>query len=55
MGGILGLLALVLDIFAIVDVLKSSMDIDKKALWIIVIFVLPVVGMALYFLIGKKR
>lgn len=54
MGGILGLLILVLDIVAIVDVLKSSMDTGKKALWILLILILPVVGMALYFLIGKK-
>ncbi len=54
MGGILGLLVLVLDIVAIVDVLNSSMDRGKKVLWVIVILVLPVVGMALYFLLGKK-
>ena len=35
-------------------VLKSSTDTGKKALWIILIVVLPVIGMALYFLIGKK-
>jgi hypothetical protein len=55
MGRILGLIVLVLDIIAIVDVLKSSMDTGKKALWIILILVLPVVGMVLYFLIGKKQ
>jgi len=55
MGGILGLIVLVLDIIAIVDALKSSMDTGKKALWIILILVLPVVGMVLYFLIGKKQ
>ncbi|MDD5154926.1 MAG: PLDc N-terminal domain-containing protein [Candidatus Omnitrophica bacterium] len=54
MGGILGLLVLVLDIIAVVDALKSSMDAGKKALWIILILILPVVGMVLYFLIGKK-
>ena len=54
MRSILGLLILVLDIIAIVDVMKSSMDSGKKALWIILIIFLPVVGMALYFLIGKK-
>jgi heme/copper-type cytochrome/quinol oxidase subunit 2 len=43
-----------LDIIAIVDVLKSSMDSEKKALWIILVILLPVVGMALYFLLGKK-
>ncbi|MCX5698029.1 MAG: PLD nuclease N-terminal domain-containing protein [Candidatus Omnitrophica bacterium] len=54
MGGILGLIVLVLDIIAIVDVLKSFTDTSKKALWIILILILPVVGMVLYFLIGKK-
>ena len=55
MGGILGLLILVLDIIAIVDVLKGSGDTGKKALWIILILILPVIGMVLYFLIGKKQ
>lgn len=54
MGGILGLFVLVLDIIAIVDALKSSMDTGKKALWVILILILPVIGMVLYFLIGKK-
>ena len=54
-GGILGLIILVLDIVAIVDALKSSMDTGKKALWIILIILLPVIGMVLYFLIGKKQ
>ncbi len=54
MRGMLGLLVLVLDIIAILDVLKSSMDTGKKALWIILILILPIVGMILYLLIGKK-
>ena len=54
MGGILGLIVLVLDIIAIVDVLKSFTDTGKQALWIILIIILPVIGMVLYFLIGKK-
>jgi hypothetical protein len=55
MTTILGLVVLVLDIIAIIDVLKSSMATGKKVLWIILILVLPVVGMVLYFLIGKKQ
>jgi len=45
----------VLDIVAIVDAVKSSMDTVKKALWIVLIIILPVIGMILYFLIGKKK
>ena len=55
MQGILGLVVLVLDIIAIVDAVKSSMDTGKKVLWIILILILPVIGMILYFLIGKKK
>lgn len=55
MGGIVGLIVLVLDIIAIVDVLKSSLDATMKLLWVILILVLPVIGMVLYFLIGKKH
>ena len=54
MGGIVGVIVLVFDIIAILDVLKSSMDTGKKALWIVLILILPVVGMVLYFLLGKK-
>ena len=52
---IIGLLILVLDVIAIIDVFKSSMDSGKKALWLILILILPVVGMILYFLIGTKQ
>jgi len=55
MGGLIGLAILVLDIVAIVNVVKSTMDSSKKALWIILILVLPFIGMVLYFLIGKKN
>lgn len=55
MTGILGLLVLVLDIVAIVDVLKSSMDTGKKTLWVVLIIFLPVIGMVLYFLLGNKQ
>lgn len=55
MGALIGLVVLVLDIIAIVDVIKSSVDTGKKALWIILVLVLPIIGMIAYFLIGKKK
>lgn len=54
MGTIIGVLILILDIIALIDVLKSAMDTGRKALWILLILILPVIGMVLYFLIGKK-
>ena len=55
MNGILGLAVLILDIVAIIDVLKSSLDTGKRILWILLIILLPVIGMILYFLVGKKN
>ena len=55
MKGILGLVLLVLDILAIVDCVKSSKSGGQKALWIILILVLPLLGLILYYVIGKKK
>jgi len=55
MKGLLGLIILVLDIIAIVDAAKSSMNTGKKALWIVLILILPVVGLILYYLVGKEK
>ncbi len=53
-GGIVGLILLVLAIIAILDVLKSSKPVEQKILWVIVILVIPLIGLILYYLIGKK-
>lgn len=45
----------VLDIITIVDAVKSKMDTAKKVLWIVLVLVIPVIGMVLYFVIGKKK
>jgi len=45
---------LVLDTFAIVRVLVGTSGVMRGALWIAVIVLLPVLGMVLYFLIGRS-
>jgi len=55
MKGLLSLVILVLDIAAIIDVIRSSMDTGKKILWIVLILVLPIIGLILYFFIGRKK
>jgi hypothetical protein len=55
MGALIALVILVLDIVAIIDALKNQADTTKKILWVILILVLPIVGMVLYFLLGKKK
>lgn len=53
--GVTGLLILILDIYAIMRVLRSSADPGMKLVWVIVILLLPLLGPILYFLIGAKR
>ena len=55
MQGLIGLVILVLDIIAILDVLKTIKDTGKKVLWIVLILILPVIGLVLYYLVGKKK
>ena len=55
MGALFGLVIFILDIVAIIDIVKSSADSGKKILWALLVIFLPVVGMILYFVIGKKK
>lgn len=51
---LVGTVILLLDIFAIVSVLLGHSGVIRKLLWIVVILLLPIVGMVLYFLIGRS-
>jgi len=53
-GGILGLIILILDIWAIVKVIQSPASAGAKTLWIVLIIFLPVLGLILWFLFGPK-
>ncbi|NQV23493.1 MAG: PLDc N-terminal domain-containing protein [Rhodopirellula sp.] len=51
---LLGAVILILDIFAIVSVLLGKTSVMRKLLWIAIVLLLPVIGMVLYFLIGRS-
>ncbi|MGH7242417.1 MAG: PLDc N-terminal domain-containing protein [Phycisphaerales bacterium] len=53
-GGLIGLIVLILDIIAIVEILQSGRAVGEKLLWILLILLLPIVGVLLYYLIGRK-
>jgi len=53
--GILGLLILIADIYAILKIAKSSTSDGKKALWIAIVLVLPVLGVIVWYLLGPGR
>ncbi len=54
MNQLIGLIVLILDIIAIVDIVKSGMTTLMKVVWILIVLIFPVIGMALYFIIGRK-
>jgi len=52
--GIIGLIILVLDIVAILGILKSGLSTVAKLLWALAVLALPIVGMLLWFFVGAK-
>ena len=53
-GGLLGLIVLALDIWAIVSVVGSSASTGAKVLWILLILVLPLLGLLLWMIAGPR-
>lgn len=53
-NGIIGLLILVADIWAIINIFGSNASNEKKALWIVLVVILPVVGMIIWYFLGPR-
>jgi Phospholipase_D-nuclease N-terminal len=52
--GLWGLLVLIADVWAIVNVVQSGADSGKKVLWVVLVIVLPVVGFVLWWFLGPR-
>ena len=53
-NGLLGLLILAGDIWALINIFQSSESNGKKLLWILVVLLLPLVGLILWFFLGPR-
>ncbi len=53
--GLLGILILIADIYAILKIAKNSTTDGKKALWIAIVLVLPILGLIIWYLMGPSR
>ena len=51
---LLGLLVLIGDVWAIINVVQSGADSGKKVLWVVLIVVLPVLGLVLWWFLGPR-
>jgi hypothetical protein len=53
-GGLLGLIHLILTVYAIVKIVQSRAGTGSKVIWIVLILLLPVLGLILWFLFGPS-
>jgi Phospholipase_D-nuclease N-terminal len=53
-GGIVGLLILAGDVWAIINVFQSSASNEKKLIWILAVVLLPLLGLILWFFLGPR-
>ena len=53
-NGFVGLIILALDIWAIINVVKSSVGTGPKVLWVLLILLLPVLGLIIWAIAGPR-
>jgi len=49
-----GILILIADVWAIVNILQSAADTTKKVVWTVIVVLLPVLGFILWFFLGPR-
>jgi hypothetical protein len=52
--GLFGLIVLIADVWAIVNIFQSSADTVKKVIWTVLVIILPVLGFILWYFLGPK-
>ncbi|HWJ37090.1 MAG TPA: PLD nuclease N-terminal domain-containing protein [Steroidobacteraceae bacterium] len=52
--GLGGLIVLIADVWAIVNIFQSGADTGRKVLWTVLVIVLPVLGFILWYFLGPK-
>ncbi len=53
-NGLLGLIVLGLDIWAILNIAQSRVANGKKVLWILLVLILPLLGFVIWFFAGPR-
>jgi succinate dehydrogenase/fumarate reductase cytochrome b subunit len=52
--GIGGLIVLIADVWAIVNIFQSGADTGRKVLWTVLVILLPLLGLILWYFLGPK-
>ena len=53
-GGIFGLLILIGDVWAIINIFQSAVSNEKKLIWIVAVVLLPLLGLILWYFLGPR-
>ena len=53
-NGLWGLLVLIADIWAIINIFQSAASNEKKLLWILDVLMLPLLGRILWYFLGPR-
>ncbi|MCG8546109.1 MAG: PLD nuclease N-terminal domain-containing protein [Alphaproteobacteria bacterium] len=53
-GGILGLILLIANVYAIVKTVQSSASTGAKVLWIVLILIFPLLGLIIWLIAGPR-
>jgi succinate dehydrogenase/fumarate reductase cytochrome b subunit len=54
-NGLWGLLVLIGDIIAIINIFQSPVSNEKKLIWIVAVVVLPLLGLILWYFLGPRN
>jgi len=54
LGTIFSLLVLIADIWAIINIVQSGESTGTKALWVVLVLVLPLLGLIIWYFAGPK-
>ena len=53
-SGLLGIIILIADIWAILQIIKGGGSTGAKLVWILIILLLPVIGLLIWLVAGRK-
>lgn len=54
LNGFWGLIVLIADVWAIVNIFQSQAETGRKVLWTVLVIVLPVLGFILWYFMGPR-
>jgi hypothetical protein len=55
LNGLIGLVVLILDIYAILMIFQSSAKTVEKLIWILVVLILPLIGLIIWYFAGPGK